>query len=884
MVLATTQLTKFQNLKISKNFDQYAQAINNLTKDNVKEAISILVANNDNEELFKLLLSSLINQIVSFLNGTGGLSEFIPAILSSLKCLQNPISLLFQLLESLSQKRDEVARLKVLEVLARFEFGVVNIVNMLYKADSDQVICDLLKLKDRMVDDFIRQAIKIDHPTVAKNLSLVLPILDPNLFVNYNSFLFLFESESHHLRNCLLDIFQVLVRNYKERENVEAIREITLLISERLCDVNFYVRSRALGVISELFKNECILKDQRNALIREIMGRVKDKTVIVRKKSVNLLSQILLNHPFRDREDLSRVEDVNIGDRRMLEDFNDFVDLMESSLSLITSLLDCNLKTDLSEISGFIKISYLLKLRGSRETLQKMLGLIFTKDREIVIDVFKEILTKRGEVLYEFINDRAFEAILSYLEINEKHIYKNVFDGHRVFEGLYVLRWAQRSISGANALDILRYTTDILFKSKDEDSLKMNIETYINMLCILKKMKHRIDCFGDILTLCIKNAIKMVFFERSVIKHTVELIYFTSNNPDATAGKFLKSLCLTKSNLKLVDAVGWVALNHFYLLERLEQTFRSDKGGDRLSLVRKSLEGKGIDENTREKRKSLEEMRRASLSGMPKPTASSSERRLSLRFEELEESLRSRTDEEIADFFFYLKEKEILYSSHSMLSQFVPLLIDSLTSQNSEIQATAHLSLFKCMLVSSEFFNEHRPFLFSAMHSPNVAVRNSAISAFHDLLIFYNTSLDPSDLFEKLNDREVCLNAMLAIFNLLHKNIIRLKNNAVRLVSLLFDEDLGPIVKTLIKNLSSNSNAISVIFYETFTSNLGIEYVRCLTPFISSTIHESLFLKCLNTSTDQERLKCVYEGFEIGDKFINENMFRKEMKGIIESG
>lgn len=864
--------------------------VNELTKEDAKEAILLLASNNNNEELFKLLLSSVISKITSFSSDSSAeLSELLPCILNSVRSLQNPISILFQLLEHLPQRRDEIARLKILEILSTFEFSVANIINLLYKSDTDAVISDILKAKENMVDEFIRNSLRLDNPTVAKNLSSLLPSLDPKFFVNYNSFLFLFESESHHLRNCLLDMFQVLVQSFKENENIEAIREITHHISERLRDANFYVRSKALGVIGELFKTECVLKDQRNALIKEIVDRARDKTVIVRKKSVNLLTQILINHPFRDRESLDRADatakNMTETQRRIAEDFDEFVGIMESCLSLVTSLLDCNLKTDLVEISGFIKASYLLKLKGAKEAVQKILGVVFTKDRHVVIETFKDILSHRGEVLFEFINDRAFEVVLGCLEIDEKILYRNIFNGHRVFEGVYVLRHIQKSVSESNALNLLQYITDILFKSKDEETLKVNIETYINTLCILKNLRRRVDCSGDMFALCTKNAIKMVFFERSIIKHTVELIYCTSSNPEVTVGKFLKNLCLTKSTLKIVDAIGWVALNQFYLLERLERSLKSGKGAvDRLSLanssaIRKSLEDSKSMGNIREKRKSLEESRRVSLSSMSFDKGyHSSGGRLSLRFDELEETLKNKTDEEVADFFFYLKEKEILYSETSALHQFIPLLMDSLKNPNPDIQSTAHSSLFKCMLISSEFFNEHKSILLEALDSPCVAVKNNAVIAFHDFLIFYNTSLDPSVIFDKLKDKDVSKNAALAIFNLLHKNIIRLKNNAVHLASLLFDESLGSIIKTLVKCLSGNNNAISIVFYEAFTSSLGAEFVKYLAPFVPESIHESLFLKCLNNYNDIEKLKAIYENFELSEKFIKENLFREEMK------
>lgn len=875
-----------QNTKQKNNeceINEYTKIINNMTKNTVKQTIDLISKTED--ESFKVLIGMTINKIMEFSSeNVSALNECLSYILNASKALENPVSILFLLLENLSQKKDEVARLKILEILSKHHYSVSNIINMLYKEDTHTVILEILKMNENLIDEFIKTSILIDNSTVSKNISLILPSLDPKHFISYNSFLSLFESENHHMRNCLLEIFQGLILSFREQENIEAIRELIELVSERLYDVNFYVRSKALGVIGDLFKKECILKDQRNHIIEEIIGRTKDKTVIVRKKSISLLTQILINHPFKDRKYLdsdttslnSKYDDNTTAgsQKRMLDDFNEFVQLMESCLENIVGLLDYNLKTDLLEISDFIKTAYLLKLKGSKEAIQKILGTVFTKDKQIIIEIFKEILTKRGEILYEFINDKAFEAILGCLDIDEKILYKNIFNNQRVFESIYILRQSQKGLSESNGLALLQFVTDILFRSKDESDLRRNIDTYINTLCILKNMNNRIEHNSDIFTLAIKNVIKMVFFERSVIKNTVEMIYYTSINPEITTGKMLKSLCLTKSTLKIVDAIGSVALNQFYLLERLERTLQRNE----IEIDQSNIK------NIRERRKSIEDIRRTSLSRMSIDRSSNKRGRLSLNFEDLQESLKNKADEEIADFFFYLKEKEILYSTDSMLHQFIPILVDSLQNEDPEIKAIAYSSLFKCMLISSEFFNEYRHLIREALYSPVIAVKNNAISAIHDFMIFYNTLVDPSLLFDKLNDNTVNKNAILVIFDLLQKNIIRLKNNSIQLASLIFDEQLGRIVRTLIRNLSSNNNAISSIFYDSFVGGIDVEIVRYLAGFIAPTIQEALFLKCIkNGSEDIERLKAIFEVFKLSEKFIKENMFREEMKQILKA-
>lgn len=861
-----------------KAYEDYNSIIGEMNALTVQHVFSKLPR--DNSELFKLLLHSFIIKLVSISDDNSNeLVKHLNLVLESLKSAENTVSVLFLLLENLTAKKDEVSRIAVLEILRKQEFSIINIINLLYKNDTENVVVDILKNKCELVDEFIRESIKIENPNVFKNLSMILPALNVKYFINYKSFAFLFERENHHLRNCFIDIIEMLILHFKEESNLEAIVELTGYVSERLYDVNFYVRNKALACIGSLFKNEAILKDQRNAIIKEVMERTKDKTVIVRKKSINLLGQILFNHPFKNKDTLER--DLSPGKEiagRIEADFDEFTGLMEESLGLIVSLLDYNLKTDILEISNFIKIAYLLKINGSKQAIHKILSIVFTKEKQVIIDIFKEILLKRGEILYEFINDKAFEVILSYLDVDEKLIFKNIYNGHKVFESIYVLKQIKRPISEQNALSLLQHVTGILFSSKDEADLEVNVKCYLSMLCIIRNLKYRIEYNHDILNLAIKNVVKMVFFERSLIKFTVELIYFVSNNPEKTIERLVKNLCLSKSTLKIVDSIGWIALNQFYLLERLEKKFK--KSGFE---AKKIENGELISGGMREKRKSLEESRRSSLGRM---SIDRNERycdgfKLSLRLDELEENLKSKTDEEIADFFFYLKEKEVLYSSTSMLHQFIPVLKRSLLSENQEIQIVAYSSMFKCMLISSEFFEEHYSILLESLDHPNLAVKNTTLVALHDFIIFYNSSVDSEILFNKLQDPEVSKNALLIIFNLLQKNIIRIKNNSVKVASLIFDEDLGNIVKTMIKSFSSNNNIISTIFYEVYLSSLNSEYVKFLSSFVNPSIQESLFLKCLKNNVSSEKLKAVYELFELNEKFIKDNIFRLEMKDLV---
>lgn len=890
---------RLRNTRISEGLEDYREMVNAVSPENARDIFELIVRNGDSGDASRTVLYDFVFKLGTCEAQCPGIFvSILPAILNAVKNMENTAPVLFLALEHLKGRKDETLRLRTLEIIGKTKFTTASIIDLLYRPECGDLVADVLCSYETYVDDFIRTSIKIKNPVVIKNLSLIFPRLPARHFVNYNSFMFLFEDENYCFRCCFLEVIENLIVSFKEQGNLESIKELTMLVSERLNDVNFYVRGKALGCISNLFRRECILKDQRNFLIEEIIDRVRDKTVIVRKKSINILSQILLNQPFKNRGDLRR--DGDVGDKsfeaagddpgnslKLEDDFQKFAILMEAALSAVTKLLEYNLKTDIVETSTFIKIAYLLRVRGSEEAIHKILRLVFTKDRDVIIDVFREIVAKREEAIYEFINDKAFDVILKALDIDEKTLYKNFYGRHMVLESIYVLRQLSRGIPEADGLTLLTHATEILFASKDETELKRNIAVYRHTLDILKRLKRRIPHNSDVLKLVNKNIIKMIFFEKSLIKHTVELFYAVSHNPEKNCGKLLKNLCLCQSTLKILDCIGWVAINQYYLLERLERSFKGQGAGrdirfenmdnEELASFKKSLGSGGLSD-LRERRKSLEETRRLSLG------KSYGGFKISLKFDELQETMKNKTDEEIADFFFFLKETEILSSESSMLHQFVPLLKASLSSPNEEIQVAAYSTLNCLMLTSSIFFSAHIETFRESLGHPSPTVKNNAVIALHDFIIFYNSAIDPSVLFDYLDDRSISKNVILVVYALLHKNVIRIKNNAVKVIAFLFDGEIGGIVRSIVKSVSANNNTMSVVFYETFLSELPIESLQYLCDFVGSSIQESLFLKCLTSGAAQNRIKCVFDRFVLSEKFVAEHMFRDEMKLLVENG
>ena len=240
-------------------------------------------------------------------------------------------------------------------------------------------------------------------------------------------------------------------------------------------------------------------------------------------------------------------------------------------------------------------------------------------------------------------------------------------------------------------------------------------------------------------------------------------------------------------------------------------------------------------------------------------------------------------------YFFYLKEKELLYSPGSMLSQFTPLVTESLKSENEEIARMAHDTLCKWMVVSSAFFREHYAEFLGSFKHRSVAVRNNALAAFHDFVVLYNSSVDPALLLELVED--LGRNAVLAIHSLLARDVIRIRGHSLSLLRHLEDgssksdgnkaDETKEAIRTLLHDVSGNNNTMSTIFYEAFCGDIAEDVLEYLCTLVGRGIHEALFARCLSSGAPVERVKCIYKHLEISEKFINENSYRPELRAAM---
>lgn len=108
------------------------------------------------------------------------------------------------------------------------------------------------------------------------------------------------EQESYIMRNASLSIMTNLITNLLHKEDQDkAVRDELLdALLTHIRDVTGYTRSKALSLWCTLCENQCIPLSYVVPVTAAAVGRLNDKTCLVRKNSVRFIISILSRNPF----------------------------------------------------------------------------------------------------------------------------------------------------------------------------------------------------------------------------------------------------------------------------------------------------------------------------------------------------------------------------------------------------------------------------------------------------------------------------------------------------------------------------------------------------------------------------------------------------------
>nr|XP_013180933.1 unnamed protein product [Papilio xuthus] len=410
-------------------------------------------------------------------------------------------------------------------------------------------------------------------------------------------------------------------------------------------------------------------------------------------------------------------------------------------------------------------------------------------------------------------NSPSFNQILKVLykkRIIDNDFYFNVVDlflkGIDLLECSYLLRNIPKQIEEDLFYNLLKYTTGVLFSVQDSESLSEALKVYCNVLKIRVKRtggnvkgsnsskveggsKVDKDTGGNdnkdnggnepnldnnpnitnlnstITTLIIKNLAKMVFFDYQTVQVSIQSLYSLSKNPEESVSQLLSTLSLKNVNsLKLIYSVGCIGVLHLEYLDKLENLAKKKK--TKMDTI--------IPEDIKERRRSINASRLSINSNIEMSILnemSIGESNYNGDISEIMVNKRKKRNtilnsnkfnfdqdlSDISDFFFFIKEKDLLYNKDALLYGYSKDIPKYCKEGNDKIQEVSYLTLFKLMCLSSEYFLEHKDLLKSSFKHPNPKIRANSVIAMGDFLLYYNSITEDLSqlLFMNLYDKDL---------------------------------------------------------------------------------------------------------------------------------
>lgn len=488
-----------------------------------------------------------------------------------------------------------------------------------------------------------------------------------------------------------------------------------------------------------------------------------------------------------------------------------------------------------------------------------------------MVSFLKKFVSRQRNHSFEKIVRELYKR--SVLNIYED-LHEDILKNKDIFESSYLLFCIGKYLENDKFYELLRHVTNILFSVSTNQELDCALQIYSNILNLKAKKKESEE--SEILNLVIKNLSKMVFFDFRTVQDSVNLVYKIAKEPEIYVRKMLVLMNNKNLNLlKLIYSVGCIGLNHMKYLEMLEKISKEKKEKINVS----------VPEDIKERRKSINASRMSFQSFVEEDE----DRANKLKKEDVEENfMDNKTEEEISDFFFYLKEKDVLYNKEGLLYEYSRMIPDFCKSEDKDLQEVSFLSLCKLMCLSSEYFMEHKDLFLDSFTNVNDNIRANAAISMGDYLLSFNSIIENNSklLFEGLSDGNTTVrkNSLLTIYSLLKRNILRLGSNSIYLTNLIFDEDeeIRNITRNIIFNLSENDNFITTIVYEKFSNSANdyTKFVDFFMPLLKDKSKETIFLKLLRTSIDKEVLKFMFNKFAFNEKFVEDMKHIEEFKGL----
>ena len=261
---------------------------------------------------------------------------------------------------------------------------------------------------------------------------------------------------------------------------------------------------------------------------------------------------------------------------------------------------------------------------------------------------------------------------------------------------------------------------------------------------------------------------------------------------------------------QLLFIVGHIAIKQIVHLELCEQDFKRRKAEkEKTSGPRKSLAP--VNAPPTKKKKS------SSQQGTPAP-------------EEPDELdlMAGTTEDDFTEALAHIRERELLYGSQSLLSNFGPLVADicanNTTYADPTLQAQAALCLAKLMCVSSEYCERNLGLLLTILErSKDAVVRSNLVVALGDMAVCFNHLIDENTdfLYRRLNDGDASVKrtCLMTLTFLILAGQVKVKGQLGEMAKCLEDDDrkIADMARMFFSELATKDNAVYNHFVDMFS-------------------------------------------------------------------
>ena len=212
------------------------------------------------------------------------------------------------------------------------------------------------------------------------------------------------------------------------------------------------------------------------------------------------------------------------------------------------------------------------------------------------------------------------------------------------------------------------------------------------------------------------------------------------------------------------------------------------------------------------------------------------------------------TEDDFTEAMAHIRERELLYGEHSLLSKFGPLVTEICSNNTAykdrNLQSAATLCMAKLMCVSSEYCEKNLPLLITIMErSQDPITRSNVVIALGDMAVCFNHLIDENTdfLYRRLNDNDASVKrtCLMTLTFLILAGQVKVKGQLGEMAKCLEDSDkrIADLSRMFFTELATKDNAVYNHFVDMFSllsaeKDLEEDALKRIVKFLASFIEK----------------------------------------------